>query len=207
MDGGVLPTIEVYNLIKNGSLVIEPFEMREEETPPASVDLHLAGKRLVYSGISTYTIGEPLPEESKSYETIEDGTYVLKPGASAIFQLYERLALPPFLMGLILPRSSLTRLGVLLSPTYLNPGYQGYCPVLLVNHAPFSVEIPFKKGKSIRLAQVIFVSLSRIPHRIYGEGIDEKYQHDRGYHSRFHEDIDVYEILRPLAEAMRKHGF
>ncbi len=202
----VLPSIEVYKLIQSRDLLIDPFELREEETPPASVDLRLSGKKLIYK-LDKYTLGDEIPEDSKEYEVIEDGVYNLKPGEGAVFQIYEKIALPSFLIGIIFPRSSLTRLGVSLNPTYLNPGYQGYCPVLLVNHSPFEVKIPFKDGKSPRIAQVIFISLKENPHRIYGEGIDEKYQNDKGYHSRFYQDIDVYEVLRPLVDIVKKHGF
>jgi len=202
----VLPSIEVYKLIQSKDLLIDPFEVREERTPPASVDLRLSGKKLIYN-IEEYTLGEEISEDLKEYEEIKDGVYNLKPGAGAVFQLYEKIALPSFLIGIIFPRSSLTRLGVTLSATYLNPGYQGYCPVLLVNHSSFEVKIPFKDGKSPRVAQVVFIPLKESPHRIYGEGIDEKYQNDMGYHSRFDLDIDVYEILRPLADIVKKHGF
>ena len=203
---GVLPSVEVYKLIRDGYLLIEPFEFREDETPPASVDLRLAGKVLKYD-MNEYILGEEIPEELRKYEKIDNELFELNPGEGAIFQIYERIAMPHFLIGLILPRSSLTRLGVSLVPVYLNPGYQGNCPVLLVNNSPIKIKIPFKDGKSPRLAQALFLALSSKPHRAYGEGVDEKYQDDKAYHARFYKDVDIYEILRPLAEAVRKHGF
>jgi len=203
---GILPSIEVYKLIKKGELLIEPFELREEQTPPATVDLTLAGKILRYKfPKNVYVLGEEISEDWKFYETVED-FIELKSGESIVVPIYENIVLPSYLIGIILPRSSITRLGLFFQATYLNPGYQGQCPILLVNQSKFSIKIPFKNGRSPRIAQVLFLSLEKEPHRIYGEGIDEKYQKDKGYHSKIYQDIDIREIFQPLLEIGRKHG-
>jgi len=202
----LLPAIEVYKLIKEGELLIDPFELREERTPPATVDLTLAGKVLKYNfPEKVYILGEEIPEGYQIYEEIKD-FIELKPKESVIIPIYENLVLPSYIAGIILPRSSITRLGLSFQATYLNPGYQGHCPILLTNQSNFIIKIPFKNGRSPRIAQVLFLSLTKEPHRIYGEGIDEKYQHDKGYHSKIHQDIDIHEIFQPLLEIGRKHG-
>jgi deoxycytidine triphosphate deaminase len=201
---GVLPTIQLHRLISEERLIVEPFELREKQVPPATIDLTLRGRVLKYK-LDSYLIGEEITEEKKGYEEIENGIYRLPPGNSAIFQIYEKLGLPPNIAGLVIPRSSITRLGIVIQPTYLNPGYMGYCPVTVVNHAPFEVKIPFKNGRSPRFLQVMFFELTSIPHRKYGEGIDEKYQKEEGMHSLINQDYDIYEILAPLAEIAEKY--
>ncbi len=200
---GIVPTIQLHRLISDGKLIIEPFELMEDQTPPATIDLTLKGKVLKYN-LKSYVLGKEIPEEAKEYEEIKDGVYKLAPGESAVFPVYETIGLPSTLAGLILPRSSLTRLGIIVQPVYLNPGYLGHCPVVIVNHAPFEIEIPFKNSRSPRVLQVMFFELTTKPHRIYGEGVDEKYHREDGKHSELHKDFDIYEILAPLAEIADK---
>ncbi|MDL1966278.1 MAG: dCTP deaminase [Candidatus Desulfofervidus auxilii] len=202
----LLPTIEVYKLVKQGELIIEPFDSREERTPPATVDLTLGGKVLRYNfPEETYILGEEIPEEYQVYKEIKD-VIEFKPKESIIIPIYEKLVLPSYIAGIILPRSSITRLGLSFQATYINPGYQGNCPILLTNQSEFTIKIPLKNGRSPRIAQILFLSLTKEPHRIYGEGLDEKYQDDKGYHSKIYQDIDIHEIFQPLLEIGRKYG-
>ena len=201
---GVIPTIRLYKLIKEGRLIIEPFELREELTPPATIDLSLKGKVIKYN-FKSYILGEDIPPEEKEFLNIENGTYKLAPGESVLLPTYEKIGLSSTIAGLIMPRSSLTRLGIVIQPIYLNPGYVGHCPVLIVNHASFEIEIPFKNGKSPRLLQVMFFELTEEPHRTYGKGTDEKYYKEEGKHSEIYKDFDIYELLSPLAEIAEKY--
>jgi len=201
----VLPALDVYRMIKAGELVIEPFELREELTPPASIDLRVSARTVKYSFQNDeYLIGERIEEDEGLTEDLVGNIYSLDPGNGAIFILYEKIILPPTLAAIVLPRSSLTRLGVGLQPTYLNPGYQGNCPVLLTNHATFTVKIPFREGIGPRLAQVLFLKLGSLPHRKYGEGLDEKYQDELGIPARFDRDVDIVQLLEPLRQALDK---
>jgi dCTP deaminase len=200
---GILTSLEVYKRIRAGDLLIEPFEFREEFTPPASIDLRLSSKILRYDFQGqTHILGEEIDEESGSIQEVEGNTWSVPSGKGIVFILHEKVVLSPYIAGVILPRSSLTRLGISLQPTFLNPGYQGNCPILLVNHSDFSIDIPFKNGVSPRIAQVLFWELTTRPHRIYGQGLDEKYQFEEGSPSRFEKDVDMLELIRPLRKAL-----
>jgi len=204
----LLTALDVRRIIEDGGLRISPFQFQEERTPPASIDLRLSAKIIRYrfrsdtSNVDEYLLGEELDESEAIAEDIKAETYTLKPGRGAVFVLYEELSLPLSLAGIVLPRSSLTRLGVSLQPAYLNPGYQGFCPILLTNNSDFRVTIPFRDGKGPRVAQVLFLELTSHPHRGYGQGEEEKYQYDEGFPARFYQDFDIKELLKPFKKAL-----
>ncbi len=198
----VLSVSDVQEYLEEGSLIIEPFEF-VKETPPATVDLHLSPTMISYDFPgNAYTIGFDLDESEGKVEVFDGKVCWLDPGQAKVFVLAEKLVLPPILAGIILPRSTLTRLGVELQPTYLNPGYSGTCPVLITNHAEFRVGIPFREGQGPRVAQVMFLRLSSPPHRAYGEHRDDKYHPDTGSPARFDKDIDLRELIRPYKEVL-----
>ncbi len=198
----VLSALDVQRCLKEGSLVIEPFEFTPD-TPPATIDLHLSPKLVQYDfPEGKYALGFDLDESEVTAQPFSEEMCWLDPGQGKVFVLQEELRLPPFLAGIILPRSTLTRLGVAFQPTYLNPGYSGTCPVLVTNHAAFQIGIPFRGGKGPRIAQVMFVQLSSPPHRVYGQGRDEKYHPDKGSPARFDKDIDLKELIRPYKEVL-----
>jgi|GEM_PF-551451 len=201
----LIPSFDLCRMIQDKDLLIEPFEYRGESTPPASVDLHVKSKTIRYDfPDGRYLLGDEIDEDEGLVEEFKGDHYDLEPGTAAVFVVHERIVLPDFVAGIILPRSSLTRLGVSFQPTFLNPGYQGNCPVLLVNHSRFSIRIPFRNGVSPRVAQVLFFTLISRAHRPYGEGRDEKYQHEEGSVARFDKDFDILQLIEPFKRALDK---
>jgi dCTP deaminase len=199
---GILSAAEVYRRIKKGEPIVEPFEYVDEHTPPASIDIRFSAKIMNYSFQEDYyMIGESDEELEKPAEPIDADVLDIQPGAVAILIIHERISIPNDLVGIILPRSSLSRLGIFLQPTFINPGYTGNFPVPIVNNSNIKIGIPFKDGVSPRLAQLILLPLTSQPHRLYGEGIDEKYHEEEGIPARFDKDIDMRKLLAGLKKS------
>jgi len=144
----------------------------------------------------------PIDEDEGKRQAVTEDEFWLEAGQSQVFVLHEEIRVPPDLAGIIVPRSSLTRLGLGFQSTYLNPGYSGTCPVLLINHTAFPVGIPFRNGIGPRVAQVLFLELSSQPHRQYGSHPWDKYYPDTGSPAKFHEDIDIIELIKPFKKIL-----
>jgi len=175
-----------------GLKIIEPFE--PDSVQPASVDLRLGEIRYEYDNLEKYTLGEKIAEEK--IKKVRYNEYSLEHGAVAFVGIYEKITIPENVIGMIMPRSSITRLGIHIIPTYLNPGYSGYLPLTIVNHTGNRVTL--KSG--IRVVQLILFNLAENPSRSYKNGIDTKYYNDDVYASKLHADKELEEMLDGILE-------
>jgi hypothetical protein len=48
----------------------------------------------------------------------------------------------------------------------------------------------------------MFLQLSSPPHRVYGQGAEEKYHPDTGSPARFDKDLDLRELIRPFKKVL-----
>ncbi|RUM47603.1 MAG: deoxyuridine 5'-triphosphate nucleotidohydrolase [Hyperthermus sp.] len=131
-----------------------------EAIQPAGIDLSLDK---VYEFLEAGVLsrgGRKLPGTRELRE--EEGRWVLKPGAYKI-RFSERVFIPQSFLGLCLPRSSLLRMGALLSCALWDPGYHGRGEALLTVHNPHGLVIE----KGARVAQLVLIRIKPTPYELY----------------------------------------
>jgi len=88
-----------------------------------------------------------------SYKLLEGDSWSLKPGAY-IVRYSEWIRIPPNAIGIVLPRSSLLRMGATIFSALWDSGYEGRGIGLLHVFNPFGIKIE----KGARIAQIILIS-------------------------------------------------
>lgn len=89
-------------------------------------------------------------------EDIIQEFYILKPNEYILVQLNEYINMPDDLVAHIRPRTSFTRLGLIVSFQHINPSYEGKLQIGLLNANPNSIKI--QPGTVI--GQVVFETIS-----------------------------------------------
>jgi len=147
---------------------------KSSQIQPASVDLKLGNKLLVYNeGIENIDIKNiPEPDEVR-----EGNELVLKSGEFALASTKERIKIPNNIYAEIKGRSSIGRAGFHIHTAgWVDPGYDGQITLELVNHSPADITL----YEDMRICQIIF-GLLETPAKIgYGEQKDSKYQNQEG---------------------------
>ena len=83
--------------------------------------------------------------------------FILQPGDFAIAPLFERVRLPPYIIGRLDGRSSLARLGIIIHATAggIDPGYSGHITCELTNHGKVPVAFyPLQRVASLTLETI-----------------------------------------------------
>ncbi|GBC75641.1 Deoxycytidine triphosphate deaminase [archaeon HR06] len=123
-----------------------------EQIQPNGVDLRL-DKVYLYPesalDLENYKI-----EKLKDLDMI-DGYYFLKKGAYLI-DFLEIIKIPPFAVGLVLPRSTLLRHGLDIRTALWDSGYEGKGKVMLTNYRE---GVKIKRG--MRVAQLILIKAEK----------------------------------------------
>jgi len=134
----------------------------ELQVQPAGIDLTLMKVEVFKSkGTVGLTAGSRTLSEVEELPT-SDGVYYLKPGCYKV-TYNEVVEMPPHMLALSFPRSSLLRCGAYLGSAVWDPGYRGRGSGLLVVHNPEGIRLE----KNARLAQIIFLLMSELPQKVY----------------------------------------
>jgi dUTP pyrophosphatase len=83
-------------------------------------------------------------------------SFVLRPGERRMVPTGVAIALPPFVAGLVLPRSGLAAkhgISLVNSPALIDPNYRGELRIVLVNHG----DARFEARAGDRIAQLLLV--------------------------------------------------
>jgi deoxycytidine triphosphate deaminase len=135
----------------------------------------------------------------KRYELAEGETLTIKPGGVLMGRVHERFRIPGNLAGKIEGRSSFARLGLAVHCTgdFINPGWEGFMPLQLVNCGPYPIRItPY-----LAVCQLVLVQLSATPERTYGDpDLKSKYENDEGGPSKWFRDASVRRLQERLGE-------
>ncbi len=140
----------------------------------AETQIQSCGVDLTVRSVAWYTTAGTVDFDNSqrvlsSTEQIEWADDQVDLSAGAYHIVYnEKVNLPPDLMALVYPRSSLMRCGVTVHTAVWDPGYCGRGEALLVVHNPHG----FRLRKGARIAQLVFT----------GIGTDV----ERSYNGRFH---------------------
>lgn len=119
-------------------------------------------------------------EINKIYNEMDfpsDG-YVLSPKEYILVALNETVSLPDNITAHIRPKTSYTRLGVMISAQHCNSSYSGQLRLGVFN----ATEYPIRIRKGYPIAQIVFEELDQIPseNKLYRNKPNAHYQNEDG---------------------------
>ena len=146
---------KLHDLVKNIDLVSN-LSSRELENPEGTgFDLRV-GAISVFTGeeLALLTVDKRKTPSIKMLASITQGDKLVRidPGQYVLATTMERVNLPDFLVGIIRPRSTLYRSGIILSSGQVNPGYVGELTFGFYNASPY----PFTLEIKARIAHILF---------------------------------------------------
>lgn len=139
----ILSPKELLKLVKTKKLV-ENLAERELNNPEgAGFDLRL-GKVFKLKGNSFLGIDERKTPDVKlvaEFDPKKKSKIVIKPGELYLTESYEKFNMPLHLVGILKPRTTLQRSGIIARMAIVDPGYSGAVHPVLFNAGPATVTI------------------------------------------------------------------
>jgi dCTP deaminase len=178
----ILSDREIRSRLEQGDLVIDPLDDPELQVQPASVDLRLDKRFIVYRLPHVPVIDPRAPETLESYMSgveIADGEpFVLHPGEFVLGSTIERVRIPNDLVARVEGRSSFGRLAVVVHATagFIDPGFEGQITLELSNLGRCAVLL----YPGSRISQIVFHTMTSPSERPYGKSRGSKYQGQMG---------------------------
>lgn len=149
----VIARSELTKLIRNGTIKIEPFSMKQ--VGPGSVDLHIGNKFLVYKKVrEIYHITDNADYRKITQPVNVKDYFLLMPGESAMGMTLEKITLPDNICGRLEGRSRFARLGLLvhITASFMHPGISNHQFLEMYNASP----IPLAIHPGTKICQFIF---------------------------------------------------
>ena len=178
----ILSDADLKARLEKGEIEITPLDDPELQIQPASVDLRLSDRFVVYQ-IPHVACIDPNDESTIVDHTteikIEEGkSFVLHPGEFALGSTYERIKVPADLVARVEGRSSIGRLAVVVHATagFIDPGFEGEITLELANLGNCAVKL----YPGMRISQIVFHELRTPAERPYGHARGSKYQGQGG---------------------------
>jgi dCTP deaminase len=186
----VLSDRTIKDEITRGRIIIEP--LSPDCIQPASVDLHLDKKLLVFKPQrhpNYIDVRRNLDNLNELAEFDEDKAFFLNPGELVLASTLESVTLPDDIVGRLEGKSSLGRIGLLINSTagYVDPGWRGHLTIEVSNVAKLPVTLYYK----MKIGQISFLRLTTPAERLYGTAeLGSKYQGQiEPTATKFYEDI------------------
>jgi dCTP deaminase len=186
----ILSDRDIKQALAEGRIGIEPLDDPDLQIQPASVDLRIGTRFILFRHARTPYI-DPLAQDAADYteamEIGEDERFILHPGEFVLAATKERVRLPDDLVGRVDGRSSIGRLGLQMHATagFIDPSFEGNITLELSNVG----RMPVALHPNMRVCQISFEPLSSPAERPYGVGRQSKYQGQSGpTASRIHRD-------------------
>ncbi len=166
-SGSLLVDSEIIALCSKGKLITSGYRRENVE----SVSYNLTIKRII-----TWKLKSP-PKDPKDIqpddvEIIYKSSVRLAPNETVFVSTGERLQMPPNIVGRIVERNSLMRIGLLVSGPQYQPGHNTSIFLRVCNLSNYDMEL--EEGDPI--AQICFEFLSQAPQRRYGADKGDQYQ-------------------------------
>lgn len=170
----VLSDKDIKKLIEEGKLILDPFDDGQKRPGRISSGLSSAGYDLrlgrefyvLQHGISGILDPKDLTGAPLQRVVWDDPGPFSVPGWSFVLaHSVEYIKMPPFLMGIVMGKSTYARLGLVVHITPVEPGWEGQLTIELVNPSPYPIHIYPEEG----IAQLLFLSLSSFPDRLYSD--------------------------------------
>jgi dCTP deaminase len=165
-----------------GDLAVEPLEDPDLQIQPASIDLRLDARFIVYRLPHVPVIDPRAPETLEGYTTpieIAPGEpFVLHPGEFALGSTIERVRIPSDLVARVEGRSSFGRLAVVVHATagFIDPGFEGQITLELSNLGRCAVLL----YPGTRISQIVLHTMTSPAERPYGPARGSKYHGQKG---------------------------
>ena len=161
--------------LAKGRIVIEPLD--PSDIQPASVDLHLDKKLLVFRNTRQpyIDVRKDLPDLTEIEEIPDDTPFILHPGEFVLASTMESVTLPADVVARLEGKSSLGRIGLLIHSTagYVDPGWSGHLTLELSNVANLPVTLYYR----MKIGQISFLRLTTPADNLYGSPVlGSKYQ-------------------------------
>ncbi len=161
--------------LAKGRIVIEPLD--PSDIQPASVDLHLDRKLLVFRNTRQpyIDVRKDLPDLTEIEEIPDDTPFILHPGEFVLASTMESVTLPDDVVARLEGKSSLGRIGLLIHSTagYVDPGWSGHLTLELSNVANLPVTLYYR----MKIGQISFLRLTTPADNLYGSPVlGSKYQ-------------------------------
>ncbi|MBN2186761.1 MAG: dCTP deaminase [Dehalococcoidia bacterium] len=159
-----------------GRIVIDPLD--PSCIQPASVDIHLDNKLLVFKTWRDpfyIDVKQNISGLSEPVEISEDRPFLLNAGEFVLASTLELIILPNDIVARLEGKSSLGRIGLLIHSTagYVDPGWQGHLTLELSNVAKLPVTLYYKMA----IGQISFLRLTSPVEKPYGSvDLRSKYQ-------------------------------
>ena len=175
--------------LAKGRIVIEPLD--PSDIQPASVDLHLDRKLLVFRNTRQpyIDVRKDLPDLTEIEEIPDDTPFILHPGEFVLASTMESVTLPDDVVARLEGKSSLGRIGLLIHSTagYVDPGWSGHLTLELSNVANLPVTLYYR----MKIGQISFLRLTTPADNLYGSPVlGSKYQGQvEPTASRFYKDF------------------
>ena len=185
----VLSDHTIRRQIAEGRIVVRPIE--PDDIQPASIDLHLDRRFLVFSNTRQpyIDVRESLDNLTEEVRMEDDSPFMLHPGEFVLGSTLEHIELPDDLVARLEGKSSLGRLGLLIHSTagFVDPGWKGSLTLELSNVA----RLPIALYYGMKIGQISFLQLTSPAERLYGSPeLGSRYQGQTGpTASRFHRDF------------------
>ncbi|UNC16257.1 dCTP deaminase (plasmid) [Acidiphilium multivorum] len=164
--------------------MIAPFKRVQQRDGTVSKGLSCAGYDLTlgsqFAMFADTRAGEELnplsPPAADAYSWTESAAFRLPPGSFALAYAVERISMPDDVLGFVMDKSSLARLGLSVQNTLIEPGWSGQITIELFNMAPRPILLTPGMG----IAQLCFAYLDEAPELPYGRRSVPKYQLQEG---------------------------
>ncbi len=188
----VLTDDMILTLESKGKKITNPFNAKNM-LQPASIDLSLGKYRYQYN-LKKYTLGDIINDDKVSKTEFEE--IQLKTGETAFVGIHEKISIPENTIGFVMPRSSITRLGIQIIPVYMNPGYSGYLPLTIINHSGELLAL----RPNIRVVQLILFSTDVTPNKVYSDIETSKYSDENVDSSKLHLDQELQDTMNKILQ-------
>jgi dCTP deaminase len=175
--------------LAKGRIVIDPLD--PQDIQPASVDLHLDRKILVFSNsrMPYIDVKQGLEDLTESIEIQDKAPFILHPGEFVLGSTLENIELPGDLVARLEGKSSLGRIGLVIHSTagFVDPGWKGHLTLELSNLA----RLPITLYLGMKIGQISYLRLTTEADRLYGsKELGSKYQgQTEPTASRFYQDF------------------
>jgi dCTP deaminase len=202
----ILSDRDIKEALREGRIVIDPLDAPEIQIQPASVDLRLGTRFILFRHAAKPYI-DPATDDAADYtepvEIPEDSAFYLHPGEFVLGTTKERVALPEDIVGRVDGRSSIGRLAVMIHATagYIDPSFRGTITLELSNVG----KMPVALRPNMRVCQISFHRMSSPAEVPYGSRPGSKYQDQTGpTPSRIHRDARPGAVATPGAPEERE---
>lgn len=168
----------IKELVKAKKLAISPFDVSLVQ--PGSYNIRLGNLFRFFDVIQQpfLDVAKPVSDFTKELKVASGERIIIHPSEFVLGETMEYFAMPDDLVGQIVGRSSLGRIGINVATAgYIDPGYKGSLTFQISNLA----NIPIALYPGMKIGQIIFHFLSTPAQFPYGsKKLESKYQGQRG---------------------------